>query len=240
MTDESTPEDRKMLSPEDKAMMKRNMDFFDRKYAAFGGQATMSYETLPVISLDKIDEEGAELDSDSEDFKTFIRSAYRYLETDYPKFFKMDNLSKLAFLTADILLKREGLNAEENDIALVFSNRSSSLDTDRKHQATIENKEEYFPSPAVFVYTLPNICLGEISIRHKLYSENSFFIFAKFNAGYLHQYAESLLQSGKGEKVLSGWIDFDGSDYEAFLYLVGEEGEINHTPKELNRLYNIL
>src|SRR5690554_7834525 len=177
---------------------------------------------------------------DSDDFKTFIRSAYSFLETDYSKFFKMDNLSKLAFLTADILLKRENLNTEENDIALVFSNRASSLDTDRKHQTTIENKEAYYPSPTVFVYTLPNICLGEISIRHKLYSENSFFIFAKFNATNLHQYAESLLQSGKGEKVLSGWVDFDGADYEAFLYLVGEEGKIEHTPEEINRLYTIL
>src|SRR5690554_7336630 len=52
---------------------------------------------------------------DSDDFKTFIRSAYSFLETDYSKFFKMDNLSKLAFLTADILLKRENLNTEEKD-----------------------------------------------------------------------------------------------------------------------------
>src|SRR5690554_7391213 len=112
----------------------------------------------------------------------------------------MDNLSKLAFLAADVLLKNENLNEEENNIALIFSNRASSLDTDRKHQAAIENDAAYFPSPAVFVYTLPNICLGEISIKHRLYSENSFFIFAKFNAEYLHQYAESLLQSGKEKK----------------------------------------
>lgn len=182
----------------------------------------------------------AVFNDDAEDFKTFIRNAYKFLETDYSKFFKMDNLSKLAFLTADMLLKQEDLDSEENDIALVFSNRASSLDTDRKHQATIEDSAEYYPSPAVFVYTLPNICLGEISIRHKLYSENSFFIFAKFNARYLHQYAEGLLQNKKGGKVLSGWVDFDGSDYEAFLYLVGDEGEIKHTPEEINRLYNIL
>src|SRR5690606_24882250 len=114
----------------------------------------------------------------------------------------MDNLSKLAFLAADVLLNNENLNEEENNIALIFSNKASSLNTDRKHQASIENEAEYFPSPAVFVYTLPNICLGEISIKHRLYSENSFFIFDRFNAVHLQLYSNSLLRNEKAEIVL--------------------------------------
>ncbi len=176
----------------------------------------------------------------TEDFSAFIKNAYKFFKTDYSKFFKMDNLSKLAFLAADVLLKKENLNEEENNIALVFSNRASSLDTDRKHQAAIENDEEYFPSPAVFVYTLPNICLGEISIKHRLYSENSFFIFDRFNAEHLQLYANSLLRSKKAEKVLCGWVDFDENSYDAFLYLVGNEGEIEHNTEEITRLYNTL
>ncbi len=184
---------------------------------------------------------GKQIFSDgSEDFSTFIKNSYKSLETNYPKFFKMDNLSKLAFMAADILLKKENLNEVENNIALIFSNKASSLDTDRKHQAAIENDVEYFPSPAVFVYTLPNICLGEISIKHKLYSENSFFIFDRFNAEHLHLYANSLLRNGKSEKVLCGWVDFDENSYEAFLYLVEKDGEIEHKTKEINRLYKIL
>ena len=176
----------------------------------------------------------------TEDFSTFIKNAYKFLKTDYSKFFKMDNLSKLAFLAADVLLKSENLSEEENNIALVFSNKASSLDTDRKHQAAIENDAYYFPSPAVFVYTLPNICLGEISIKHRLYSENSFFIFDRFNAEHLQLYANSLLRSGKAEKVLCGWVDLDENSYEAFLYLVEKEGEIEHKTEEITRLYNTL
>ena len=175
-----------------------------------------------------------------QDFSVFIKNAYKFLKTTYPKFFKMDNLSKLAFLAADVLLKNENLNEEENNIALIFSNRASSLDTDRKHQAAIENSDEYFPSPAVFVYTLPNICLGEISIKHRLYSENSFFIFDRFNAEHLQLYANSLLRSGKAEKVLCGWVDLDENSYDAFLYLVEKDGEIEHKTEEITRLYNIL
>ncbi len=176
----------------------------------------------------------------SEDFPTFIKNAYKFFKTDYSKFFKMDNLSKLAFFAADVLLKNENLNEEENNIALVFSNNASSLDTDRKHQAAIENETEYFPSPAVFVYTLPNICLGEISIKHRLYSENSFFIFDRFNAEHLQLYANSLLRSVKAEKVLCGWVNFDKNNYEAFLYLVEKEGVFEHTKEEITRLYNTL
>jgi uncharacterized protein YqgQ len=178
--------------------------------------------------------------SDDEDFSTFIKNAYKFLQTGYSKFFKMDNLSKLAFLAADILLKEENLNEVENNIALIFSNKASSLDTDRKHQAAIENDDAYFPSPAVFVYTLPNICLGEISIKYKLYSENSFFIFDGFNAEHLQLYANSLLRNEKAEKVLCGWINYDENNYEAFLYLVEKEGEIEHNKKEITRLKNIL
>jgi len=177
---------------------------------------------------------------EAEDFSGFAKSTYKSLGLKYPKFFKMDNLSKLAFLASEFIFKEEVLDELENNIALVFSNNASSLDTDRKHQDSIQNTEEYFPSPAVFVYTLPNICMGEISIKHKLYSENSFFIFARFNAEHLQLYANGLLQNGKAEKVLSGWINFDDNNYEAFLYLVEEEGEIKHNTEEIIRLYHIL
>ena len=175
-----------------------------------------------------------------EEYSNFIKAAYKSFDSQYPKFFKMDNLSKLAFLGADVLLNEQQLDSEiEQNIAIVVSNRASSLDTDRRHQDSISDAKDYFPSPAVFVYTLPNICIGEISIRHKLFSENSFFIFDHFNADYLWSYAGSLLQTKKAESVLCGWVDYDTESYEAFLYLVGEKGSIHHTKEEILRLYTL-
>jgi 3-oxoacyl-(acyl-carrier-protein) synthase len=172
------------------------------------------------------------------EYPAFIKSVYTYFNTQYPKFFKMDNLSKLAFMAADILINQEKLGPEKNwNIALVFSNRASSLDTDRKHEDSIKDADNYFPSPAVFVYTLPNICMGEISIRHRLYSENSFFIFDDFNPGYLIDYAHGLLEDGKADKVLCGWVDLEEDAYEAFLYMVGENGPFEHNVEAINRLY---
>lgn len=151
----------------------------------------------------------------------------------------MDSLSKLGFLAADILLKDQGIDpSKEKNIALVFANKASSLDTDRKHQESIQNSESYYPSPAVFVYTLPNICLGEISIKYKLYSENSFFIFDDFNAKHLLSYANSLLSTSKAEEVLCGWVDFDDENYKAFLYFVSKEGGLEHNETNILKLYN--
>ena len=172
------------------------------------------------------------------DFPSFIKQAYKDIGTDYPKFFKMDNLSKLGFLAADILLEKTITEpGQEHNIALVFSNSASSLDTDRKHKKSIQDKENFFPSPAIFVYTLPNIVLGEISIKHILHSENSFFIFSHFNADYLYDYASSLIETGKATEVLCGWVDYDCEDYEAFVYLVSTDGVTAHPKEEILKLY---
>lgn len=166
----------------------------------------------------------------------FLKSAYKTLDINYPKFFKMDTLSKLAFLTADVILNSQ-VNSE-TDIALVFSNNASSLDTDRKHQKSISDEDSFYPSPSTFVYTLPNICLGEISIKHQLYSENSFFIFDAFNADHLLAYTTALLHTNKAEKVLCGWVNVDDTNNEAILFLVGKNGDIPFTTDQLNHLYN--
>ena len=171
-------------------------------------------------------------------FSDFSKKAYQNFEMNYPKFFKMDSLSKLAFLGAELLLKNEINNEKENNIALVFVNKSSSLDTDVKYQKSISDVENYFPSPAVFVYTLPNICLGEISIRHQLKSENSFFIFENFNPAFMANYAKVLLDSKKADKVLCGWVEYYDEEYKVFLYLVTKEGDLEHKIETLLTEYN--
>ena len=172
---------------------------------------------------------------DSADVKSFLKAVYKSLDTKYPKFFKMDSLSKLAFLGTELLLKEE---SKSSNTALVFSNNASSLDTDRKHQESINDADDYFPSPAVFVYTLPNIGMGEISIRHQLKSENAFFIFEKYNAAFHHTYENSLIQMNKADSVLAGWVNVDKNKCDAFLYLVSEKGTIEHTIENLIKLYN--
>lgn len=170
-------------------------------------------------------------------FNDFSKKAYQHLGINYPKFFKMDNLSKLAFLASELILNQVLESDKENNIALLFANKSSSLDTDVKYQDSISNDENYFPSPAVFVYTLPNICLGEIAIKNQLKSENSFFIFEAFNSAFMMQYANVLLNTKKAEKVLCGWVEYYQEEYKAYLYLVTKEGTTEHNIQNIQTAY---
>lgn len=154
------------------------------------------------------------------DFGSFSKNLFKSLEIDYPKFYKMDFQSKLAFLAAEILLKDENTLNENQDIALVFANRNSSLESDLKHQQSIQSTDEIFPSPAVFVYTLANICLGEVSIRHQLKTENAFFISNNFNEDQLKKYANYLIEKNKAKKVVLAWVDYLQGNYEAKMYLI--------------------
>ncbi len=171
-------------------------------------------------------------------FTEFSKIAYQHIGLSYPKFFKMDNMSKLALLASELILKDIIDRTQENDIAIVFANKSASLDTDARYQRSIADADNYFPSPTVFVYTLANICVGEISIRHQLKSENCFFIFETFDAEIMFSYANSLMMTGKATQVLCGWVEIFESEYHAFMYLVGREGTIEHTKENIEILYN--
>jgi len=170
-------------------------------------------------------------------FQDFSKKSYQQFELNYPKFFKMDNLSKLAFLASEIILKGNLESERENNIALLFANKSSSLDTDVKYQKSISDKNEYFPSPGVFVYTLANICMGEISIKNQFKSENCFFIFDAFNSQFMADYGNLLLKTGKAAKVLYAWTELYQEEYQVFMCLVSKEGNLENTAENLEKLY---
>lgn len=173
----------------------------------------------------------------------FVKELYKQLKCEYPKFYKMDHLCKLAFASTELLLKSVNINCPKEDVALVFSNAGSSLDTDRTYYASVEDKTNYFPSPAVFVYTLPNIMMGEICIRHQFQGENAFFVTEKFDADLLADYSANLLTSGKSKCVIAGWVEINGNEWDAALFLIGPAAKENSgtrlSKESLNEIYTL-
>lgn len=172
----------------------------------------------------------------------FLKSVYKHYQLNYSKFYKMDNLCKLAFIASELLLKNNPLSEKYNaaDIAIVISNSASSMDIDLEHQRTITDKNNYFPSPSAFVYTLPNILIAEIAIKNGIKGENAFFIFDTFNGSFMGDYVNSLLNTGKAACCIAGWVDFYDNNYHAFLYTVEKQtGILNlkHTPEALDKLF---
>src|SRR5689334_23006932 len=92
---------------------------------------------------------------DNIDLSSLLLDVYNKHQINYPKFYKMDQLSKLGWLNAEILLQGNSWirDFKPEEIGLVFCNNNASLDTDIKYYHTVKD----FASPALFVYTLPNI-----------------------------------------------------------------------------------
>ncbi len=162
-------------------------------------------------------------------FQEFLNGIYQHFSVAYPKFHKMDALSKLGFLTAELLLRDNDIHRAYagNEIGIFLMNSSSSLDSDRNHQGSILDRNQYFPSPAVFVYTLPNIVIGEICIRHKITGEGTFFVGEQFNPSFLAGYVKILLDQGIIRCCLAGWVETEGHDRGSMMVLIEKSDRPN-------------
>ena len=147
---------------------------------------------------------------------------YRAHVGDYPKFFKMDTLSKLGFIASELLLQAEDEPRFEprEDRAVMFFNRSASLQADTAYQETIQNPDNFYPSPAAFVYTLPNIVTGEIAIRNKYYGETSFIVMEQCDENVMARELHNAFFDPMTKSILGGWLDCtDENHFEAHIFL---------------------
>lgn len=165
--------------------------------------------------------------------ESFFTELYTLSGANYPKFYKMDAQSQLAFLCTEFLMKDNTVkDTSPFDWSVVLSCANSSNDTDIKYW---ENAREA-PSPAAFVYTLPNVMLGEICIRHGFKGENSCFIFNTFDTAFQVNYVNSLLEK-RAKVCVHGWVNFFKEEYAAFLFLTVKNGETEgelHSPELIN------
>jgi hypothetical protein len=198
-----------------------------------------------AISKDTVAESDSILyTGDGTGFMEFSNAIYKKFNISYPKFYKMDNLCKLGFLSAELLLRDKKLDKKYSgeEVGIILMNSSSSLETDRHYQSSILNRENYFPSPSIFVYTLPNVVIGEICIRHKFYGEGNFFIAEKFNSSFLVNYVDQLFDSEAIECCVAGWVEFDGEDYKSIIFLIEKPdktdvGNVNFEPAIIQSIY---
>jgi hypothetical protein len=181
--------------------------------------------------------------SESDDFSAFGKYLYKKLNIAYPKYYKMDNLCKLVFLAGEFLVKEAEIdlkNIPVEKISLIFSNSGSTIDTDTNFIETIEN----IPSPAIFVYTLPNISIGELCIRHGWKGEDLFLIQNDLNPTEIIDQVQFFFLTNNTKLCLAGWTEYISSEnYKACLWLISDKPEKNSrilTPIELMNDFNNL
>lgn len=156
--------------------------------------------------------------SDSDDFQDFIRSAFKTVCAPNMKFYKMDSLSKLGYVASEVLL--DGIEYGEEDCGLILSGVYGSLDTDIRHQQIIDTETDASASPAVFVYTLPNVVEGEISIRHHIKGENTWFWSDDRTLSDVREYAALSMSAQDMKYCIVGHIDFLNGRYFAKFELL--------------------
>lgn len=149
-----------------------------------------------------------------------LSEIYRKYVGDYPKYHKMDALSRLAFLATELLLSRGDVPQDSGRATILF-NRTSSVVADRCHLGCFAKPGELYPSPSVFLGTLPNIATGEIAIRHGYTGETSLYITDFRDEALMKKVVSSSFSLGGFRSLICGFVDCDRGDrFEADLKIL--------------------
>lgn len=167
--------------------------------------------------------------SEETGLKQFLKEFYKSEQIVYPKFYKMDEQCKLAFIASEVLLRNiDREKYQDDEIAMIFANSESTLATDMSFWESTFT----IASPGLFVYTLPNIMMGEIAIRNKVKGENIFFISEEFDARLLVQQTELVFLNSPARIALVGWVNYENEkSYSAKLFLVSKTDDGTNTFK---------
>ena len=169
--------------------------------------------TVEINAGEVLVNDSAVFSDKSADFGTFIREAFKSRGENNMKFYKMDDLCKLGYVAAAWLL--DGIEFGEEECGMVLSGKYGCLDTDMKHQQIIDKEGDAASSPAVFVYTLPNVVAGEISIRHHIKGENTWFWSDDRTMSDLKHYASLMAGASDLRYCIIGHLDFLNGEYFA-------------------------
>ena len=114
----------------------------------------------------------------------------------------MDILSKVAYLASSIVIPLK-ITEDKSKIAVVLNSTNGCVDVDKRFNQSRAN----IASPALFVYTLPNIMLGEICISTGFKGEQMCTLSDKADADWFDFYVNDLLKNRGTKAVLFGHVE---------------------------------
>ena len=141
-----------------------------------------------------------------------VTEIFKKFLADGSRFFKMDLYSRLAYVGTSLLAKDALEACDPEDRAMVIFTENGSVLADRKHLSTFSNPEEFFPSPAVFINTLPNVVLGEIAVKNDIKGETTLVLLPRRDEAAMHRIVEATTAATKPSALLCGWVDCAGED----------------------------
>jgi len=170
-----------------------------------------------VITPQSVQIDGEITDTGQQKGMALLTYLYKTYIQDYPKFYKMDALARLGFVATELLIRKErearGKEQEAEDRrAVIFFGQSSSIHADKEFLASIADPGNFFPSPAAFVYTLPNIVNGEVAIRNNCHGETAFYILPHKDDNIMRMTSQATMLDSYHKSIITGWLDYKSEE----------------------------
>lgn len=183
------------------------------------------------LLISKLSEEEAKTTSER------LNLFYKKAGFKYPKFFKMDPLCKAGMLCLMPFADYLHAHPKGSEGGLLVFTDSGCRMADEEH---LRLMRESATSPAVFVYTLPNIVLGEWSIFSRWVGYGQCFLINAFKTSYLAERISAFKADFPGAPVLAGWLSVSEDSLEGMLFICSEgmqtEQEI---AKQISDIYHL-
>ena len=169
-----------------------------------------SYQTVKSVEIGP-ENKGASL----------LTEIFKESLADGSRFFKMDLFSRLAYVAVGLLAKdAPGEYVPEETGLLIFTLNGSVL-ADRKHLSTFAKPDEYYPSPAIFINTLPNVVLGEMAVTHRIKGETTLVMLPGRDEETMDSILDATLAATRPSVLITGWVDCESENtFQAKLKLL--------------------
>ncbi len=206
-----------------------------RHQARSGARGRRPAPALSATHSVRINPASAEIDGTNIGVRSsglqILTELYKRFIGDYPRFYKMDPLARLGLVAAELLIRAEVSPAAVSSArGVVLFNRSASVAADIEYLKTISDADNFFPSPSLFVYTLPNIVTGEIAIRHRFCSETAFYVLPDKDDEEMRRIIAATMSDPAIDSLVCGWVEYSGPEcFEADIKLILKT-EITHGP----------
>ena len=83
---------------------------------------------------------------------------------------------------------------------------------DRKHLSTFSNPEDFYPSPAIFINTLPNVVLGEIAVMNTIKGETTLVMLPYRDDALIDRIVKASLSGTRPSVMIYGWVDCEAEN----------------------------
>ena len=127
------------------------------------------------------------------------------------------------------------IDIEDDALGIVLQSEKGCLESDINHQIRVDEKS---PSPAIFVYTLSNIVIGEISIRNKWFGESILFIEKEHELDNIIRHSSTLMMNNKCQICLVGTIDSFKNEHNLKMAIIEKDQDgPEFTSKNLKNIF---